>query len=120
MNSSLIGSQTNSLFTATAGNIVHRGNALSDNLASRTKISRLIWCLVVLFLCVYCGAYWALVRQGLSMRGRTVRMGPVYANQRGTQKALETLFWPVHQVDRVIRSSLWRAELSDVPMMEAH
>lgn len=65
---------------------------------------------------LYGCAYWSLVTPGLMIRKGRVIPGPIYTNHRSTQKALTVAFWPVHQVDRILRPELWQADIADGPM----
>ena len=86
---------------------------MTKELHSRPTGTRIISFLGALFLSVYGLSYWALVRPGLMLRDGGLCMAPFYVNQKGTQKeleiqnALETLFWPVHKLDRVLRPATW-------------
>lgn len=92
---------------------------MADEPARQPRTVRIVMAVLALLICIYGGAYCSLVTPGLMYRSGKVGPGPVYAADRSTQRMLDRFFWPVHQVDRIFRPSVWQVELSDDPIMRA-
>lgn len=78
--------------------------------------ARTVLLIAAVLIAVYSCTYWSLVTPGLMIRKGRAIPGPIYTNHRDTQKTLNVVFWPAHQVDRILRPELWQADIADVPM----